>query len=75
MSIPAHRRKKGPLRNALPGPRIQLGIPRCQRCSKLAYPTAAEAEIVRARREHDGPLNVYQCPYENGWHLTSKDWS
>ena len=42
--------------------------------SKNRYASQAEADAAADECEERGAprLNVYQCPYCNGWHLTSK---
>lgn len=41
--------------------------------SKMRYPTRADAlDAIAACAEHGRRgLSTYQCPYCNGWHLTS----
>lgn len=46
----------------------------CHCCSKQAYVTksAAELRALILEREQETWLRVYDCPYGEGWHLTSK---
>lgn len=46
----------------------------CHYCSKQAYATenAAELRALILEREQGTLLRVYECPYGEGWHLTSK---
>jgi hypothetical protein len=49
----------------------------CRACHKKAFPSQGSAERVM---EHIHVLNphghvptrAYECPYDNGWHLTSQ---
>lgn len=53
---------------------------RCRPCEKTAYETesrgwaaiAAIHNIPAKRRSEVVPCRVYECPFGNGWHLTSK---
>lgn len=44
--------------------------------SKNRYPTHADAEAARTDCARHGTtgLEIYRCPYCNGWHLTSHPW-
>ena len=46
----------------------------CDLCGKNAYETKSyaekRAEIIE--REQKQKLYIYECPFGNGWHLTSK---
>lgn len=46
----------------------------CHGCSKQAYASedAAERRALILEREQGTWLRVYECPYGEGWHLTSK---
>lgn len=46
----------------------------CYDCSKQAYASesAAELRAIILEREQGTSLRVYECPYGEGWHLTSK---
>ncbi|MCB9746564.1 MAG: hypothetical protein H6741_24380 [Alphaproteobacteria bacterium] len=48
----------------------------CDYCDKRSYETEGGAErraaIIEAERGK--PLRVYECPYGDGWHLTSSVW-
>ena len=45
----------------------------CKFCGKLAYLTEEDAAYA-AREQSRGNLllRTYKCPYEKGWHLSSK---
>ena len=45
----------------------------CSFCGKAAYETknAAEKRAKIIYREKKRALAIYECPYRNGWHLTS----
>lgn len=49
----------------------------CKPCGKRSYPTAARAyEAIENHHQHNEhrsrlPGRAYECPYDNGWHLTS----
>ncbi len=44
--------------------------------SKNRYPSRADAELARTDCARHGTtgLEIYRCPYCNGWHLTSHPW-
>lgn len=48
----------------------------CRACNKTAFGSQGRAEetIDRASgfRGNKKPVRAYQCPYGNGWHLTSQ---
>lgn len=46
----------------------------CGQCGKKAYDAEHFAQLRAELREHEGagPLRVYECPYGDGWHLTSR---
>lgn len=46
----------------------------CNGCSKLAYDSeeAAERRAEILSQEQGVSLRVYWCPYDEGWHLTSR---
>lgn len=46
----------------------------CDSCSKQAYVSerAAELRALILEREQGAILRVYECPEDQGWHLTSK---
>jgi hypothetical protein len=51
----------------------------CKACGKRAYPTRGRAqEAINNHVTHHGyagrtlPRRAYECPYGNGWHLTSQ---
>lgn len=46
----------------------------CHDCEKQAYvsESAAERRALILEREQETFLRVYECPYGEGWHLTSK---
>lgn len=46
----------------------------CHYCSKQAYASESSAErrAIILERERGTFLRVYECPYGEGWHLTSK---
>jgi hypothetical protein len=45
----------------------------CRFCGKLTYTSLNDAEYA-AKRSSQGKqtISTYACPYETGWHLTSK---
>ena len=47
-------------------------FPFCSHCGKNIYNDKLEAQgVANYREQEDGiPLNVYPCPFGNGWHLT-----
>lgn len=46
----------------------------CACCNKQAYETEDFARLRAELRENEGsaPLRVYECPYGDGWHMTSR---
>jgi hypothetical protein len=51
----------------------------CKACHKRSYPTRSRAyeaiENHHTYNAYDGrplPARAYECPYNNGWHLTSQ---
>lgn len=50
----------------------------CKACQKQAYPSQSRAErtvehIQSINPDGRTPKRAYECPYGNGWHLTSKE--
>ena len=46
----------------------------CYKCDKVSYRSEEEAKIIAAEmcKKGKGHSYVYECPKENGWHLTSE---
>ena len=49
----------------------------CRACHKKSFPNEASAMRVLGHIEHLNPhghipKRAYECPYSNGWHLTSQ---
>lgn len=49
----------------------------CKACHKKAFESQSQAERVMDHIHHLNPYGktpqrAYQCPYGNGWHLTSQ---
>jgi len=46
----------------------------CYKCNKISYGTEKGAKVIAAEmfRRGKGHSYVYECPKENGWHLTSE---
>lgn len=46
----------------------------CGQCGKQAYDTEHFAQLRAEHREHEGAtqLRVYECPFGDGWHMTSR---
>ena len=49
----------------------------CKACGKNSYPSQGRAEgvidyIAVATDRQQVPKRAYECPYGNGWHLTSQ---
>lgn len=46
----------------------------CYKCDKVSYRSEEEAKIIAAEmcKKGKGHSYVYECPKENGWHLTSQ---
>lgn len=48
----------------------------CRACNKAAFGSEGRAiETIEkvAHKEGHVPRRAYECPYGNGWHLTSKE--
>lgn len=50
----------------------------CRPCDKSAFPSESRAEsaieyIQTQNNTGHVPVRAYECPYDNGWHLTSKE--
>lgn len=49
----------------------------CHACNKTAFGSQSRAleTIGRVAFKGDGhvPVRAYECPYGNGWHLTSRE--
>lgn len=50
----------------------------CKACQKTAFPSERRAEraiehIQQINSQGHVPIRAYDCPYGNGWHLTSKE--
>jgi hypothetical protein len=49
----------------------------CKACGKNSYPSQRRAEgviewVTKATDRKHLPKRAYECPYGNGWHLTSQ---
>lgn len=60
-------------------PRESRSIWDCKPCGKRSYPSESRAyEAIENHQTYHGyggrtlPGRAYECPYHNGWHLTSK---